>query len=212
MHKMSMHAQLALINDPDGYTNLRTGPGVQSEIIAQVPDGYVFFYNYDHIAKEDPWVEVFIAKDPFSLGAMESADRIGFVHRSRVKLLEQWEQYDGEDFTFRYDISPFDSTQFSIDREASWIIGINGRFPWGVLKELPLHCIEQVNVTYADRHIPVHKAFFQDIYQCHNDFVVYRRGDTFYVHHGSGDGESYYEIVWVFNADGLIQRLVGAPF
>ena len=209
---MGMQAQVALIDDADGYTNLRERPSVQGAIIAQVPDGYVFFYNHDHIAQEDPWVEVFVAKDPFSLGSMESGDRIGFVHRSRIKLLEEWEKYDGEDFSFRYDISPFDSTQFSIDREAGWISGINGRSPWGVLQALPLHSVEGIDVTYADRQVPVHPAFFQDIYQCHNDFVVYRRGDTFYVHHGSGDGESYYEIVWVFNADGLIQRLVGAPF
>ena len=86
-------AQIAIISDTDGHTNLRIAPDGQSAIIYQVPDGHAFFYNYDDIAAKRDWVEIFVAKDPFSLGAMESGDLVGYVHRSRVVLHEDLEKF-----------------------------------------------------------------------------------------------------------------------
>ncbi len=64
----------AVINDPDGYTNIRRGPGMQYAIRAQIMDGQVF------MAFESPNKDWWIVRTPDGTW--------GFMHASRIRLLE----------------------------------------------------------------------------------------------------------------------------
>lgn len=60
-----------------------------------------------------------------------------------------------------------------------------------------------------DKRIPIHEIFFQDIYECDNDFNIHKIGNLFIVHQWNSDGAGGYEIVWVLDKNGVKQRLVG---
>ena len=62
----------ATIDDPDGYTNIRSGQGTQYSIIARVNEGEVF---YTIPQQSNDWWPV-RTKD----------NRYGYLHRSRIKL------------------------------------------------------------------------------------------------------------------------------
>lgn len=72
----------AVINDPDGYTNIRAGKGTSTEIIGKIYDHEVFIY------KEKPneqWLEVAITKCACENHESRYFNEIkGYVHRSRV--------------------------------------------------------------------------------------------------------------------------------
>jgi uncharacterized protein YgiM (DUF1202 family) len=63
----------AVIDDPDGWTNVRSGPGVSSPVLTQVVDGDVFTAT----VSRDEWGHV-TTKDGTS----------GFMHRSRIRVLD----------------------------------------------------------------------------------------------------------------------------
>ena len=61
----------AKINDPDGYTNIRSGPGIDYETVARVVDNEIFYT----IPQQSDWWPV-RTKD----------DKLGYMHRSRISL------------------------------------------------------------------------------------------------------------------------------
>ncbi len=70
---VSVH-QAAIINDPDGYTNVRAAANSKAEIVAKIFDGERFFFDEVPGSK---WVEVYRT-------ASADAERIGYMHSSRV--------------------------------------------------------------------------------------------------------------------------------
>lgn len=63
----------ARIDDPDGYTNLRAGPGTNHPVLAQILDGEVFRTR----PAEGRWWRV-----------ETSSGVTGYMHVSRIKLLD----------------------------------------------------------------------------------------------------------------------------
>ena len=49
-------AQLAIINDPDGYTNVRAEPSGKSKIIHQVKENELFWTDYEE-GYDEGWEE-----------------------------------------------------------------------------------------------------------------------------------------------------------
>jgi len=63
----------ARISDPDGWTNVRAGAGTQYQAFARVVEGEVF----QTFVQDDPWWQVRL-----------SDGRVGFVHSSRIRLVD----------------------------------------------------------------------------------------------------------------------------
>lgn len=68
----SRFAMSAVIDDPDGFTNLRSGRGTQFQVIGQVMDGEVFFTSI----QQEPWWQV-----------RTETGSVGYMHRSRIRLI-----------------------------------------------------------------------------------------------------------------------------
>jgi hypothetical protein len=66
--------QAALINDPDGYTNVRAMPDGKAKIVAKIVDGEKFYF--DEVLGSN-WVKVYRSADA-------AAECIGYMHNSRV--------------------------------------------------------------------------------------------------------------------------------
>jgi len=64
----------AIINDPDGYTNVRAAADGKAEIVAKIVDGERFFF--DEVPGSN-WVKVYRTADA-------DAECIGYMHSSRV--------------------------------------------------------------------------------------------------------------------------------
>src|SRR5215210_5048515 len=62
----------AVINDPDGYTNLRSGPGIQYQVVSKVVNGEIFYVIY----QQGNWWQV-----------RTREGKSGYMHRSRIKIL-----------------------------------------------------------------------------------------------------------------------------
>ena len=73
------HEKLAIINDPDGYTNLRKEKSPDSEIISMVFSNQVFYYRPN---AEESWWKVTVYQ--FIEDNIE-----GYMHKSRILPIDQ---------------------------------------------------------------------------------------------------------------------------
>jgi hypothetical protein len=202
--------QVATIKDPDGWTNVRLSPNGQSEIIHEIYENEVFWYDCEMMNSEQDWTSVFIPKNDFCLGKSEPNYIVGFIHKSRLVPLEKLKKYSGTTFSFKYILSEFDSTNRIIDRQdEKWITKIDGRPVWGTDGDFPKNQVDNIEVEINGQEIQIHKVFYSDIYECDNIFSVYKNGETYFVYQWNSDGAGAYEIVWVFEKNRLKQRLVG---
>lgn len=208
-------AQSATIVDSDGWTNVRVKPSKDSEVTTRVNQGEFFFwvdpeYNHDY----GDWIEVYIPKNRFTTSSrsIDSNTYVrGFIHKSRVVPVEEMESYTGDHFTFKYTLEPFSTSGKRIDfDERGEVIRINGRAFFGSDMESPYVQTAKAEVTIGEKTIPIHDIFLEDIYECDNDFEIYKLDNLFIVHQWNSDGAGAYELTWVFNEQGeLLQRLVG---
>lgn len=201
-------AQVAVIDDKDGYTNVRQEPDGKSEVIRKIMEGEVFF-----VGKEtNGWRTVHLPFDKFSEDIIRRGTIRGYVHSSRIRMLEKMPKYAGNDCSFQYVTIPFSKDGKTIQMEGdTYVDRINQDFFWGTDGALPKVEVKALNITLEGKKIEVPDTLLKDIYEVSEAFDCYKIGDTYYVVQGNSDGAGYYEIVWVFNRNGLLQRLVGNP-
>ncbi|MDX1445722.1 hypothetical protein [Lishizhenia sp.] len=207
-----LFSQMAIVKDKDGWTNLRKSANAHSEIIYKVYENEVFWLGYnvtDSMLKHQEWIPVLIPKNKFSFHQTLQPYISGFIHRSRLMLLDELEEYAGNDFSFQYFTSPFDSTHKIIDTiNKTCFTRINGRPIWGTDGNLPKTQVDSIAINLNGTDLHLHHIFYSDIYECTNNFTIYKSGDIFFVYQYNSDGAGFYEILWVFNEKGLMQRLI----
>ncbi len=201
--------QIALIQDKDGYTNVRQEPNSSSSIIHKIYENEVFWYE-DEV---QDWISVNIPKNRYSLGCSDSDIVFGWIHKSRLLPLEELEKPAKEDLQFKYILSEFDPKDRIIDyHDNKWVTWIDGRPVWGTDQNLPRIEVTGINAKVENIQIEISPIMYSDIYECSNTFQTYKNGDTYFLFQSCSDGAGYYEIVWVLTKKGLKQRLVGSLF
>lgn len=205
-------AQVAVIEDKDGYTNVRQEPNGRSKVIHKINEGEVFFTGDE----TNGWTEVHFPPEDsgkFSVDLIRRGTLRGYVHSSRIRLLENMPKYAGDDCSFQMLTAPFSKEGKTIQYEGDdekYVGGINHDSFWGTDGELPSVEVKALNISVNGKKIVVPANLLTDIYEVSNDFDCYKIGNTFMVHQQNSDGAGYYEICWVFDENGLQQRLVGS--
>lgn len=206
--KSGLSQYAAIIQDADGWTNVRKEPHANSEVIHRIYENEVFWYNSGSPSKD--WVSVEVPKNDFGFAEGNQKEIRGYIHVSRLLPLKKLGVYTGTEFVFRYDFAPFDSTHRLITRGPDrFVSAIDGRRVWGRDGGLPNKTVAGIYVEFEGHLIPIHRVFYEDIFQCADQVTIYKNKDTFFVYQINGDGAGTYELAWVFDRGGLKQRLVG---
>lgn len=203
-------AQVAIIQDKDGYTNVREKPNGQSQVIHKLYSNEVFWYDYDEGRDTGEWVPVYIPKNSFSFSSIYPDYLEGFIHKSRLQPLDKIQPYKGTDIRFEYHLEPFSLNNRIVDRYNGAVTAIAGRRVWGADGDFPKTQVKEVNAIVEGKKIEINKALYSDIFECTNSFNIYRNGNTYFVYQWNSDGAGAYQLVWVFTKDGLKQRLAGS--
>lgn len=205
-------AQSATIKDIDGWTNVRENPSNDSKVIYQVSEGEFFFWVSPEIEESNSkWAKVYISRNKYSLDERNLVASCfkGYIHRSRILPTDSLEEYQGNDFSFKYVLEEFSSEGKFIDSMYNEPYVINGRNIYGNDFSSPGKQVKDILVYIDGKRIPIHKVFFEDIFECSNEFKVYKVGESFIVNQWNSDGAGAYELTWVIDKSGVKQRLVG---
>lgn len=205
---LTASAQLAIIQDEDGYTNLRYRPAADAPILTQIKANHVFWYEEPENSDAE-WIKVHVSKDRFTLGCFEHSVTTGYIHRSRLLPLDEIDEYQGEDFTFAYTIAPFSRNGRVIDgMNGVEVAAIDGRTPYGTDGGMPTREVKAIDVSMMGDNIPVHYSLFEDLFEILENQTIVEVDGTFVVYSSASDGGASYVVAWVFEGMGLVQRLV----
>lgn len=203
-------SQMAVMNDIDGYVNVRNGKSVNSEIVYTLNEYEVFWYDPMEYESDVKWINIVIPLNKFSMNELEYSDIVGYVHKSRILPLSTMKSADPKEVLFSYDLSPFKLNDRVLEKDRNgFISAIDGRNIWGTDGDLPKIQVDDIHVEILTNKIEIHKVFFNDIFECDNQFKVYKNKSYYYIEQRNSDGAGSYEIVWVFNKERLIQRAIG---
>ncbi len=123
---------LAIINDPDGYTNMRKGPGSSYEIVDQILKNEIFLI-------ED------LIGDWYLMYKVEKGYQEGYIHKSRVLPMNKLQKVGLREFKDKYLTISDSKINFKIKRgnfnksdhhyeleNDKYVIKIDGKTPYGV--------------------------------------------------------------------------------
>ena len=204
--------QMAIVTDPDGWTNVRQEPDVNAKVLREVNVGEFFFwYDFQLLEADSNWIPIYFSRNKFTLGQHPFDLLKGYIHKSRILPLDSMEEFRGSGFTFRYVLAPFDSLSGNkiIDKLNGLPHSINGRHMWGTDGFWPQNEVRTIRLTIQGVPVPIHEVFYSDIFDCTNTYKVYHYNNLFVVHQWNSDGAGAYELLWVFDKNGVRQRLVG---
>ena len=207
------YAQVAVIKDNDGFTNVRKLPEKNSEIIYKLKDSEVFSYlePENETEPEPEWIKVYVSKNKYQLECDTKDTFIGYIHKSRLNPIENLTKYNGTEFSFRYKLQDFNIENKITNLYGKFLTEINGRRFYGTDGGIPKTEVIGIEASVNGIEIDVHEIFYSDIFECNNDFVINKNKGDYIVHQWNSDGAGGYLIVWVFSNKKLKQRLILIP-
>lgn len=206
-------AQLAIVQDPEGRTQIRDAMSNQSPIIDELSNGNIIFIYLDQ--ENESWYSITYNK--------LNEVKVGYIHASRVRKLEKLTP-------FKEDIEKSNFIKFSHAQKTFTIttqkfskkpVNLQGQelveIPevWGV--ELQQPNTEYKEITYSDENnkivfprqsintlynpnIPNHAAYWNE------------QNQKAYLIALNSDAAAAYYAVWIISEDGQIQRELIRPF
>lgn len=192
---VSARAQLAIVNDPDGFVNVRTDKSIKSKIAGKLYDGQLFLFADEQPAKN--WV--YVAFD--SKNEVESPDAAepklaktakylsGYVYRknatplsllphvrlnkSNYRISKNRLSIKSDSIYLSVTTIPFNAKKHKIlhsndgcsNCNKLFVDKVDGKKPWGVDGDLPAVEISNIILIVNNNPVNIPMAAFSDIYQ-----------------------------------------------
>lgn len=206
-----------VVEDPDGYTNLRSSPSADGKIIDKVPSGGVVAIERD--IKGGKWAEVV---------REEYKKPKAYIHVSRLRRLDKWKTLAVGDWTREKEASakldgvvvrvaspPFKERDYKITKDTNGGIRVNGMAPWGQDGGMPRTSLE-LNVSLNGRALKLPAGATRNLYDPNVGSLVLLTPSTADKHvlvaMMNGDGAGGYTVVWAFLNGAYVGRTVFVMF
>ncbi|HXB05569.1 MAG TPA: hypothetical protein VNW04_00590 [Puia sp.] len=205
--------QFALVQDKDGYSNIRKDTGLGSKIIDTLHNGH-FVYCLEATGR---WVSIDYSRKKY----METG---GYIFHDRVKLISDFEKipriskgkylFGKDSIKVEVTAQPFVKSRYRITysrQNPGSIESINGKRVWGTDGELPKTTYKSIVVTWGNREITLPAEATEDLFQpsLFNTAVNYDpKNEILYIHSGNSDGAGFYSVIWKIEKGVYVERHV----
>lgn len=205
-----------VVEDADGYTNLRAKPSTEAKITGKVLSGGVIAITSDSNGK---WAEVM--QDNFNAPK-------AYIHTSRLRRLDQWKHIEVGDWSRQKEASlkldgvevrvtevPFDASAHKITKDENQMVLVDGLSPWGQDGGMPRQEMKlDISVNGQPLKLPAEAT--RNLYEPNVGSLALLTPSTadnhlLIVMHNS-DGAGGYIVVWAFQRGAYIGRTAFTPF
>ncbi|HSY61105.1 MAG TPA: hypothetical protein VK796_04470 [Cytophaga sp.] len=217
------NAQLAIIQDPDGYVNLRAKPDVSSDILMKVTTADVFFC-FEEEAKGD-WY----AADVYSNGEQ---NQFGYIDKYRVKFIYDYDSlsvsqllkdkivFKNKTIEVEIKTKPFDPKANTIEYTSEgasyrYVKTINHKKAWGTDGGIPRVAYEYVNVTIEGNKISLPKGAYDHLFEPTLTYMNVNydvKNDILYIQGLNGDGAGGYIFAIIIKNKKFERTVTMIPF
>ena len=221
----SSFAQFAVINDKDGYVNIRSDSSKTSKIVGKIASGTVFYIFQYYENEKSEWID---------FSCLEGSCKIsGFVHKSRIKLLNQFSDiplihFSNNNFIFQKDsikvtikqskFVPEENKIEIVEENQSEILKINGDPVYGTDHSfIPKLEYKSVEIEIEKRKISIPKKGLKNLFGL-NSLQVYiqisydKEKDILYIDSSNGDGAYSYDLLWIIEKGKYKNRFIDYGF
>jgi hypothetical protein len=207
---------LRIVEDADGYTNLRAGRSTEATIISKVLSGGVVAID---ASSQGPWAEV--------VSETGSAGK-AYLHTSRLRSLKGWKEITSEAADSAKSVTlksktleatvtstPFQKESFKITQSKNNGVLVNGASPWGTDGEMPQRVL-QLTIKHLGKELALPAAVTQNLFQPNLStlqlLISTDHPDHVLVMMANSDGAGAYTVVWSFQNGVYKGRAVFVPF
>ena len=202
-----------IINDKDGYVNVRKEKSTNSAVVGKIYNDSLF--GYDDEDKSD-WIKIY--KEDSGNSALE-----GYVHKSRIRPISKFRRVKNirlyndsciavdDNLTIVIKSRLFNVKKHELTYDKTYpkeLIKIDGRHVWGTDGEIPKKVISSVKFIKNGRQIIIPADAFTDLYEpSFRSFKVYEGDDdTVYIEMDNSDGAGAYTVIWIIKNNQYLKR------
>jgi hypothetical protein len=220
---LTLAQDYAVINDKDGFVNVRKEPNTESPVIGKFYEDEVFAYD-EGSAGKDGWIKVY----RYNSAKPDACIYIeGFVHKSRIKSIANFKSIPNKKISANRALIQNDSISIAVltsrfipqkhklgsqldEPNQINFHKIDGRPFWGTDGRLPKIAISSLKINIAKRAVLIPRNAFSDLYEpSFRMFNVYLDGgNTIYIRMDNSDGAGAYTVIWVIKNGKYLKRFV----
>ena len=203
----------AVINDKDGYVNVRKGKSAQSKVLKRLNNKtIVFVYNYDK-ATDGNWIYT---------------DEEGYIYNDRVKWIHKFPiiakgiakgntiVFEGKEIQVILTSGKFDKSKHSFEYfkdSPTGIEVIDDELPYGTDGKMPTTEYRSIEVNIHGKRVSLPKDAYSDLYEPtfltdHNSVYYDKESDILYIVANNNYAERPYKVCWQIEKGGYKGRKV----
>lgn len=207
----------AVINDKDGYVNVRKEKSVHSKVLKKLDNNtLIFVLEYDK-AYYGNWIY---------------ADNEGYIYNDRVKWIHKLPKiakgvvkgntivFEGKDIQVTLSTEKFDKSKHSFKYHKEYrdiIEKIDGKPFFGTDGNMPKEAYKSIEIKIRGKQVSIPQSAYSDLYEpnLYTDlnFVYYDKdSNNLYIVANNGDGAGAYMVCWQIEKGVYKGRKVGIPF
>lgn len=197
--------QFALINDKDGYCNLRSSAEMGDNIQKKLYNGQ---YIYCFVEPQGNWLAIDYKSDN------EDDYNSGFIYKDRAKYITDYEKipivkseknkvvHRKDSINIVFAIQKFDKKKYKLtfDKEKkSSLRFINKKHVWGTDGEIPTNEYQSIEVKIGNKNIALPKSALENLFNIsltHSEINYDRANDILYLVASNSDGAGSYTVLW----------------
>ena len=191
----------AVINDKDGYVNVRKGKSAQSKVLKRLNNKtIVFVYNYDKTT-DGNWIYT---------------DEEGFIYNDRVKWIHKFPiiakgiakgntiVFEGREIQVVLTSGKFDKSKHSLEYfkdSPTGIEVIDNELPYGTDGKMPTTEYRSIVINIHGKQVSLPKDAYSDLYEPtfltdHNSVYYDKESDILYIVANNNYAERPYKVCW----------------
>ena len=207
----------AVINDKDGYVNVRKEKSVHSKVLKKLDNNtLIFVFVYDK-AHDGNWIH---------------PDYEGYIYNDRVKWIHKFPQiakgiakgntivFEGKEIQVTLATEKFDKSKHSFKYHKEYrdvIEKIDGKLFWGTDGNMPKREYKSIEVKIRGKQVSIPQSAYNDLYESYlytefNSVHYDKDNDILYIVANNGDGAGAYMVCWQIEKGVYKGRKVGIPF
>ena len=195
-------AQFAVIDDKDGFSNVRSSPELGSNIQDKLENGH-FVYCMD---TQGNWI---IADYD-----IKNQSKDGCIYKDRLKLISSFEKIEmiskgtniavlkKDSIKVTVTTQPFDKSKYRVtyNKESREIIeSINGKNYWGTDGLLPTVAFKSITILWGGKTIVLPETATENLFEAWvKDVAVNydKLNNVLYIQTSGGDAAGSYNVIW----------------
>jgi hypothetical protein len=206
----SQDFEFAIIQDKDGFSNVREEPNLKSKIVGNIKNNEIIFV-FDH-------------EESNNMYSFQSASISGFVHNSRIKRLTKLKdikpsnqienniRFKHNNFEIDIFAEKFDAKKYSVQRnKQGFVEKLNNKIFYGTDGDLPKVALKSVVFKVNNKVISIDKNQVNDLFEPNFDNTkVFFDASTqiIYLTMNNSDGAGSYAVAWTFKPNETPKRFV----